>query len=446
MKRFVTIGFGLVLTVFACTSGELNNPLDDTLKGVLDRTSPTGSYEGYILPQSDAFSSIPQDPHNVLFKEKVELGKMLFYETGLALAPIHEQGKGTYSCASCHVPSSGFMPGRVQGIADGGIGFGDEGENRGKSEHYNEHELDVQGARPLNLLNVAFVKNTSWSGQFGANGPNEGTEEYWDNDPATHINYEGYFGLESQNIEGLALHRMVVNKEILDAYGYTEMFDEAFPDLDEEERYSDVGASFAISAYLRTLFTDEAPFQKWLKGDEFAMTEQQKHGAKLFFSKAGCYNCHNGPALNNADEFHAIGVNDLYQCGEAFNTDETDKRNFGRGGFTLQPEDMFKFKVPQLYNMHASPFYFHGSSKRSLREVVEYFNEAIPENPNVPEEQISAYFRPLYLSEKEIDDLVEFLEEALYDKNVTRYVPDAVLSGNCFPNNDLLSRIELGCE
>lgn len=446
MKRFVTTAFGLALLFFACTSDELNNPLDDTLLAALERTSPTGSHEWYILPESDDYASIPQDPHNPLFKEKVELGKMLFFETGLALNPIHEQGKGTYSCASCHIPEKGFMPGRVQGIADGGVGFGSGGENRGKSEHYNENELDVQGARALNLLNVAFVKNTFWNGQFGANGVNVGTELYWDNDPNTEVNHLGFFGLESQNIEGFDLHRMVTNKEVFDAYGYTPMFDAAFPEFPEEERYSKITASFAISAYLRTLFTNEAPFQKWLKGDKEAMTDAQKRGAKLFFGKAGCYNCHNGPSLNNPDKFYAIGVNDLYQCEGAFNTDETDKRNFGRGGFTGQPEDMFKFKVPQLYNMHASPFYFHGSSKRSLREVVEYFNEAIPENPNVPKENIAPFFRPLYLTEDEIDDLVKFLEGGLYDHNISRYVPNAVLSGNCFPNNDLLSRIEIGCE
>ncbi|MCR9287177.1 MAG: c-type cytochrome [Bacteroidetes bacterium] len=446
MKRYVIAALGMILLLFACTSDELSNPLDDTLKATLDRTSPTGSLDGYILPDNDAYSSIPQDPQNPLFKEKVELGKMLFFETGLALSPIHEEGKGTYSCASCHIPSAGFMPGRVQGIADGGIGIGDHGENRGKSEHYKENELDVQGARPLSLLNVAFVENTSWSGQFGSNGANEGTELYWDNDPATEVNHYGFFGLESQNIEGLILHRMVVRKEVLDAYGYTPLFDSAFPDFPEEERYSEITASFAISAYLRTLFTTEAPFQKWLKGDKYAMNDAQKRGARLFFSKAGCYNCHNGPSLNNSENFYALGVKDLYQGEGAFNTDETDKRNFGRGGFTGQAEDMFKFKVPQLYNMHASPFYFHGSSKRSLKEVVEYFNTGIPENPNVPQENIAAFFRPLNLTDEEIDDLVKFLAEGLYDRNVDRYAPEEVLSGNCFPNNDLLSRIESGCE
>ncbi|MBV6442980.1 MAG: hypothetical protein EPGJADBJ_04708 [Saprospiraceae bacterium] len=106
---------------------------------------------------------------------------------------------------------------------------------------------------------------------------------------------------------------------------------------------------------------------------------------------------------------------------------------------------MYKFKVPQLYNLKNTGFYFHGASKQSLREVVEYFNNGIPENPDVPAGQIAAQFRPLGLTGQEMTDLVEFLENGLYDPNLERYAPVQTLSGNCFPNNDPLSRVETGC-
>jgi cytochrome c peroxidase len=222
------------------------------------------------------------------------------------------------------------------------------------------------------------------------------------------------------------------------------MFDGAFPEMPEEDRYGKMGAGFAISAYLRALLTTQAPFQRWLRGDTEAMTGIEKRGALLFYGKAGCYRCHKGPALSSV-EFHALGVKDLFEAG-AFATGENDLRNFGRGGFTGNPEDMFKFKVPQIYNMGDSPFYFHGSSKRSLHEVVEYFNEGVPENPRVPEENISPFFHPLNLSDQEVEELVRFLENSLRDPNLERYVPEEVLSGNCFPNNDPESRRDLGCK
>ena len=106
---------------------------------------------------------------------------------------------------------------------------------------------------------------------------------------------------------------------------------------------------------------------------------------------------------------------------------------------------MFAFKVPQLYNLKNAGFYFHGSSRQSLRDVVQYFNDGIPENPRVNPENISPFFHPLNLSEQEMEDLTEFITHGLYDPNLNRYVPESVLSGNCFPNNDSQSQQDLGC-
>ena len=447
MKQIITyIYIFLILVFYACSSDNLSAPIEYDMKEALNEASPTGSYTGYILPDENNLTAIPQDPKNPLTIEKIELGKMLFFETGLALEPMKPEEEGTYSCATCHVPERGFMPGNAQGIADGGMGFGALGDNRRKNPFYEPEELDVQGARPLNLMNVAYVTNTSWSGAFGANNANIGTEHLWGNMPTTAVNHLGYSGLESQNIEGFELHRLVVNKEVVDDLGYTPLFDAAFPDFAVDERYSEETGSLAISAYLRSMITNKAPFQQWLQGDESAMTKPQKHGAILFFGKAGCYRCHNGPALNNADEFYALGVNDLYQSGLAFATDENDIRNFGRGGFTGETADMHKFKVPQLYKMRETPFYFHGSSKRSMMEVIDYFNDGIPENDNVPIENIAPQFHPLNLTHQEKIELIDFLENALWDNEYQRYVPEFVLSGNCFPNNDETSRVELGCQ
>ncbi|MEO1518596.1 MAG: cytochrome c peroxidase [Bacteroidota bacterium] len=429
----------------ACREDRLDNPLDHRLERLVKDAAPTGSLEHFVLPDKGDLDNIPQDPSNPLNADKVRLGKMLFFETGLALAPVHSVGESSYSCGTCHVPSAGFMPGAKQGIADGGIGFGLNGEDRTKVNIYKEEDLDAQGARPLSLINVAMVTNTGWNGQFGGNDANQGTENIWDVEEATKVNHLGYFGLESQNIEGLHIHRMVVDKEVTDLYGYTPYFDAAFPDFQEEERYSDVTGSFAISAYLRTVLANEAPFQRWLKGNELAMSDMQKRGAILFFGKANCYQCHNGTSLNNPSQFHALGVKDLHETG-AFKTDANDRRNRGRGGFTLKDEDLYKFKVPQLYNMKDAGFYFHGSSKESLREVVEYFNEGKGENANVPESYLSPQFHPLGLTEGEIEDLVEFLKNGLYDRELQHYIPESILSGNCFPNNDPFSQNQLGCE
>ena len=439
--------FIIGLLIISCNDDKiyLDSPLDQFLKAALIRASETNNIEHFILPDSDNFTAIPQDlEHNPLSKEKVELGKMLFFETGMALTSTKEASKKTYSCASCHVPSAGFTPGRIQGIADGGIGFGRNGEQRTKLDAYREDELDVQSVRPLSILNVAYVENTTWNGRFGNTGVNVGTEDRWDLDPELHTNSFGYAALEAQNISGMEVHRMEITDEVLDSYGYRSYFDAAFSDSDTAHRYSNENAAFALSAYLRTVLANEAPFQEYLKGDQTALTEQEKRGALVFFSDAKCYHCHKDKNLG-ANEFYAVGVKDLYQTGAAFNTSADDIRNLGRGEYSGQAADNHKFKIPQLYNVGDFPFYFHGSSHTTLRGVVEYFNEGIPENPNVPVDQIARQFKPLNLTEEQITDLTAFLETGLRDPNLQRYAPEEILSGFCFPNNDVFSQIELGC-
>lgn len=417
--------------------------IENELKSALQSISPTKNASYYIVPDRFDLVNIPQDPKNPLTEAKVQLGNFLFFETGLAHEANKVEGLGTYSCSTCHVPEAGFKPGKAQGIADGGVGFGIFGEERARNINYKENELDVQGARPLSMINVAYAENSMWNGSFGATATNIGTEDLWDKSPDFNGNKEGFHGLEAQNIEGMIVHRLSINKERAEEMGYTELFDLAFPEMSEEDRYTTRTASFAISAYIRTIFPNKAPFQEWLKGDRYAMSKEEKKGAHLFFTKAGCVNCHKTPGLS-ALEYHAIGVNDMYQR-PSFGTSSEDMRNFGRGGFTEKAEDMFKFKVPQLYNLSDTPFYFHGASHTDLKKLVEYFNNANPENPNVPVEQISPLFVPLNLNDDEINALTLFLERSLRDPQLERYYPPGVLSGNCFPNADFLSAMDLGC-
>ena len=199
----------------------------------------------------------------------------------------------------------------------------------------------------------------------------------------------------------------------------------------------------AVAAYERTLLANQSPFQEWLKGDINALTQDETEGALVFFNEGKCYSCHSGPGLNSMS-FHALGMKDL--SGENINTEVDLATKKGRGGFTMNPEDDYKFKTPQLYNLKDVNFFGHGGSFESVREVVEYKNNAIPENVEVPSNKISPLFTPLNLTDDQIDKLVVFLENALYDSNLYRYVPEELPSGNCFPNADYESVEDLGCE
>lgn len=430
----------------ACINEQTADPLDINLERTILRLSTYQSLDDLQVPDRDDFVNIPAGIGNPVTAEKVDLGKMLFFETGLAREAVHESGMGTYSCSTCHITTAGWMAGAAQGIADGAWGFGYNGETRNiNTTNYTEEQLDAQGARPLSMIGVAYVTNSMWSGHFGARFQNEGTEDIWGlSDPITAINHTGLDGLEAQNIVGTTLHRMIVDDYVLDSLGYREMFDDAFYDWPENARYGREAVSFTLSAFIRTILPYNAPYQKWLRGDKTAMTNQQKRGATVFFGEGGCHRCHQGPSLGN-NAYYAVGVNDLAAIG-GLNTSADDPRNLGRGSFTNKEEDMFAFKVPQLYNLKDSPFYFHGSSHHSLRSVVQYFNDGVHENGNIPVENISNLFHALNMTDAEMEDLAAFLSDALHDPTLRDYHPSFVLSGNCFPNNDPISQNQLGCQ
>lgn len=450
MKSLKFSAFGVIsITIFLTSCGH-EPPLvsdDDILNIQLELTLREMGNDDwrdyYTFPSSSDYSDIPQDPNNPIYHEKVTLGRLLYHETGLGLNSQHAEGIGTYSCASCHFAAAGFQAGRKQGIGDGGIGIGAHGEARQPNPIYAFSELDVQPIRTPTVLNGAYQSLMLWNGQFGATGLNATTQAQWTPNTPKAVNHLGYEGLEIQAIAGLTVHRLKIDSTFIHSTDYKRLFDEAFPFISPTERYTRENAGLAIAAYERIVLANQAPFQQWLKGNLQAMTKLQKEGAILFFKKAKCGSCHNGPALNSM-EFHALGMADLDGDG-VYGITPNNEANLGRGGFTQQPQDNYKFKVPQLYNLKDSPFYGHGSSFTTIREVVEYKNNGIPENSNVPLHQLADTFQPLNLTISEIDAIVEFIENALYDPNLMRYQPDHVYSGNCIPNNDMESRQDLGC-
>lgn len=433
----------LCLLVFASCRPDPQDDLDSLLDDAL-RTASNGQGRSHFrMPTDGDLASIPQDPSNPLTDEKVELGKFLFHETALGTNPRVVNGEGTYSCASCHHARGGFQANLLQGIGEGGMGYGSFGEGRVPDPSYPIDSIDVQPIRTPSALNVAYQTITLWNGQFGAHGDNVGTESHWTTGTPKEDNYLGFEGPEIQAIAGLKVHRMDVSQLLTNAPGYDLLFQQAFPNVPVQERISRKNAGLAIAAYERTLLASQSPFQRWLRGDVNALNDQEKNGAILFFGKAQCYKCHNGPALDG-DMFKAIGMGNLSGAG-TYGVDPNHDAHLGRGGFTGNSEDMYCFKVPQLYNLDNSPFYGHGGTFTTLESVIRYKNAAVPQNPDIPQSQLADEFVPLNLSDLEISDIATFIRTGLRDDNLQRFEPYSLPSGNCFPNADPASRADLGC-
>ena len=447
-----TLGLMVLLSLTAC---QPEAPLpdapdgDDVLMATLLEALGQEGVDALRMPHPDDLAAIPQDPKNPLTADKVNLGRLLFHETGLGTQPGQSSGMETYSCASCHHAAAGFQAGLQQGLGDGAVGFGLNGEGRVRSTDYLPEEVDRQPMRTPTAMNGAFTPVTLWNGQFGATGPNAGTEAQWADGTPLEVNHLGYMGLETQAIAGLGVHRLAPTPEFFDAQPkYVTLFDAAFPDFPSDKRYTAETAGLAIAAYERTIMGYEAPFQKWLRGERQAMSARQKEGAIAFFGAGECGTCHHGPGLTDGD-FHALGMPDMpgmaaMDAGEHTYGLSGGELALGRGGFTLREEDMHAFKTPQLYNLKDSPFYGHGGTFYSLTEVIDYKVQGLPAKAGATA-SLDADFQPLELTETEQAALQEFLEDALHDGHLDRYVPDALPSGHCFPNNDPQSSMDLGC-
>lgn len=438
-----------VLTISGFSDANDSNKLNENLEELLFEASSGQALDYFKLPKSNDYSLIPQDPNNPLSDEKVALGKLLYHETALLTTPKKKIGLHTGSCASCHHALAGFQAGRRQGIGEGGWGFGKRGENRTANSNYESDSIDAQPIRSPTTLNTAWQKAMLWNGQLGAKGVNVGTEANWTAGTPKEKNHLGFEGLEIQAIAAQEIHRLgdISTSPVAKNDTYKKMFDAAFKSIPENKRITLIHSGLAMAAYERTLIANQAPFQKWLGGDKSVMSDEEIAGAILFFGKANCSSCHTGPALSSFGEvkFYALGMNELKGADIIGDVSGKPKAK-GRGGFTGNIDDMYKFKIPPLYNLTDSPFYGHGASFSSVKEVIQYKNYAVQENNDVPTSQLASEFVSLNLTKEEIDLLVKFVEVSLYDANLQRYVPTSLPTGFCFPNNDDQAKLDLGCQ
>ena len=116
----------------------------------------------------------------------------------------------------------------------------------------------------------------------------------------------------------------------------------------------------AIAAFEETLVTPHSRFDRWLLGDQDAMTQVELDGYKLF-KDIGCTACHNGPAVGG-NSFQKMGLVEPYN---------TDNPAEGVAAVTGKDADRFKFKVPTLRNVELTYPYFHDGAYWKLEESVD---------------------------------------------------------------------------
>jgi cytochrome c peroxidase len=169
--------------------------------------------------------------------------------------------------------------------------------------------------------------------------------------------------------------------------GYVQAFDQAFGNGEITRRKVEL----ALATYQRSIVSPEAPFDRWLKGDDLAINAAAKRGFALFNTKGRCAECHDGWAFTDGS-FHDIG------------TAEGD--DIGRGRlFPTSKKLRYAFKTPTLRDVGRRAPYMHDGSVPTLGAVVDLYDRGGIARPSRSEK-----IRPLGLSAQEKQDLVTFLD------------------------------------
>jgi cytochrome c peroxidase len=241
--------------------------------------------------------------------EKVSLGKKLFHEVRLSAS-------GNTSCATCHELKNGGEDGIVLSVNDDG---------------------SLRQRNSLTVLNIGLQYIYHWDGRF------------------TSLKDQALSVLKiSMNTDWSAVSSQL-EKEAL----YHNAFSSIYGTGVTPEAVAD-----AIAVYEMSLITPNGRFDRYLRGDKTAITQEEKRGYQLF-KRYGCVACHQGVNVGGNMIAHFGVMRDYFK--DRGNETTAD---LGRYNVTRRESDKYRFKVPSLRNVALTAPYFHDASVDSLEEAI----------------------------------------------------------------------------
>lgn len=312
------------------------------------------------------FQPIPQSapplPGETASPQKLQLGKMLFFDPRLS-------DNQDYSCASCHNPSLG--------------GVGAQSPSSG-------HLGELGGRNILTMFNAVFNTSQYWDGR--AEGLKAQVAASVMANPRALLKTRG--GPMMVSPAETALTKQHAVERFKGIAGYADIFARAFPGEADPISYDNV--SRAIASFEATLITPDAPFDRWLNGEDAALSQTQLEGLKLFVD-TGCSGCHNGINFGGTS-YARFGVV------EAPGAEFLPPDDWGRAAVTKRSEDKYVFKVPGLRNVELTAPYFHAGQTYDLKQAVAVMASAQLGKKLAPEEldKIAAFLVSLTGRQPEI--------------------------------------------
>ncbi|MEJ5052041.1 cytochrome c peroxidase [Chryseobacterium culicis] len=292
-------------------------------------------------------------------EEKAALGHQLFNDKILS-------NSNNRSCATCHIPEKAFTDGL---------------------------------ARSMSLENSELARN------------------------APSLNYAGYqhgqfWDMRKDDLEGQSSD-VISNKEemhgdlniILAKINQDKNYQAAFKKIYHSQKTEVWQLQNVLASYIRSLAKFNSDFDEYMRGNKSAMTENQKRGFNLFVGKAQCAICHFLPLFNGTvppnfkkteQEVLGVAVN-----GE----NQTFDNDLGRGKFHETVASLqHSFKTPTLRNINKTAPYMHNGGYKTLKEVMNFYNKGGGKGLGFKIENQTLSDAPLELTDKEVDDLIEFMK------------------------------------
>lgn len=202
-------------------------------------------------------NSVPTPKDNKLTKERIKLGKFLYFDKRLS-------SSNKISCATCHDPKLGWSDGVSKSIGHNGL----EGPRNSPT-----------------IINTAYQEHQFWDGR------------------ARSLEEQALGPIEAKVEMNMSLKELIAKLKKID--GYVRLFKEAYPNSEITKET----LAKAIASFERTILSTESAFDRYIKGDKKAISKKAKDGFELFTSKGRCTDCHSG--FNFTDgSFHNLGLGD----------------------------------------------------------------------------------------------------------------------------------------
>lgn len=286
---------------------------------------PQETAQFVAIPSSNS-SQLRKEPiqpipiHVDLNQQQVQLGRKLFYDVRLSQ-------DNSIACVTCHQFNNGGIDRLVRSIGMAG--------NEG-------------------VINAPTVFNSSYN-----------FKQFWDG-RANSLEEQIQEALFSPEM-GNASWSELMNK-LQQIPSYITEFKEAYPD-----GMTPTNLKSAIAIFEQSLLTPNSRFDKFLRGDEKSINDQEKEGYRLF-KAYGCIACHQGILLGG-NMFQNLGLFGDYFKDRKPNTSgekpAITKADLGRYNVTRNLEDLHVFKVPSLRNIVLTPPYFHDGSVTTLDAAIQ---------------------------------------------------------------------------